>query len=336
MERTGERADPGQRNVVNRAASDSRADRLASGVRARRAAVLPGLLLALMGVPGTLAGQLPGPLVTGDWLEQRLGDPGLVVIHTDSRRDGYDRAHIPGAVFLATSEIVVPGDPAVDYEIPPADQLVRVLGAAGITDASTVVITADNPLAATRLWLTLDWLGHGDRTALLDGLQPRWQAEGRPLSDAPAPPAGPGGTLTPRPRADMIVQAEWILARLEDPGTVLLDARPTEEYTGEDGGMGGMANPGHIPGAWHLYWVDRILDRRTDPSFLPVEQLRARFEAAGAAPDRTVVTYCMIGARASLTYFVGRMLGYEMKFYDGSWHDWGTRDLPWVRGPSRR
>jgi 3-mercaptopyruvate sulfurtransferase SseA len=30
------------------------------------------------------------------------------------------------------------------------------------------------------------------------------------------------------------------------------------------------------------------------------------------------------------------MLGYDMKFYDGSWHDWGARDLPYVTGTGRR
>jgi len=40
----------------------------------------------------------------------------------------------------------------------------------------------------------------------------------------------------------------------------------------------------------------------------------------------------MFGMRASLTYLVGRLLGYDMKFYHGWWHDWGARDLPYVTG----
>ena len=88
---------------------------------------------------------------------------------------------------------------------------------------------------------------------------------------------------------------------------------------------------GHIPGARNLYW-ERLLVSREDPRFRPAAELRALFEEAGATPDRTVVAYCMIGMRASVTYFVSRLLGYETRFYDGSWDDWSRRGLPAVRG----
>ena len=41
-------------------------------------------------------------------------------------------------------------------------------------------------------------------------------------------------------------------------GEARVDAPPDDEYTGEDGGMGGMANPGHIPGAQQMYWEELI------------------------------------------------------------------------------
>jgi 3-mercaptopyruvate sulfurtransferase SseA len=60
------------------------------------------------------------------------------------------------------------------------------------------------------------------------------------------------------------------------------------------------------------------------------------FRGSGAADGSTVVVYCMVGLRASYAYLTARRLGYDVKFYDGSWMDWGSKDLPYVSGTARR
>ena len=40
-------------------------------------------------------------LVTTEWLESRLDSPGVVVVHVERTREGYEAAHIPGARFSA-------------------------------------------------------------------------------------------------------------------------------------------------------------------------------------------------------------------------------------------
>ena len=132
-----------------------------------------------------------------------------------------------------------------------------------------------------------------------------------------------------------MIQADWIQQRLNDPNLALIDARPDIEYTGLDQGLGGRVHPGHIPGAHQLFW-EKLVQADNRAQLLPLDSLRKQFEAAGAGPGKTVVTYCMVGMRASLTYLVGRMLGYDMRFYDGSWRDWGAKDLPYVTGTSAR
>jgi thiosulfate/3-mercaptopyruvate sulfurtransferase len=77
---------------------------------------------------------------------------------------------------------------------------------------------------------------------------------------------------------------------------------------------------------------ERLLLSSEAPVLKPEAELRTLFEQAGVEDGRTVVAYCMIGMRASLTYFAARMLGYDVRFYDGSWHDWGSRDLPFRTG----
>jgi thiosulfate/3-mercaptopyruvate sulfurtransferase len=200
-------------------------------------------------------------------------------------------------------------------------------------DSRVVIYGSGSPLGAARLWMTLDYLGHAGRASLLDGGLVAWQASGGAVTtEEPAPRAG---NIARRERASFLVTADWIHQRLDDPGLLLVDARPDNEYTGADNGMNGMVHPGHIPGAHQMYW-EKLVKPENQSQLLPVEALRREFEAAGAGAGKTVVAYCMVGMRASLTYLVGRMLGYDMKFYDGSWHDWGARDLPYVTGSARR
>jgi thiosulfate/3-mercaptopyruvate sulfurtransferase len=135
------------------------------------------------------------------------------------------------------------------------------------------------------------------------------------------------GDLSLRPSEDRIVSAEWILVRLGHDNLSLVDARPDDEFSGADGGLGGRVNPGHIPSARQLLWED-LVESRDRPVFLPASELSDRFVAAGADPGDTVVAYCQVGLRASVTYMIARMLGYETRFFDGSWRDWGRRDFP--------
>src|SRR5690606_38548873 len=126
-----------------------------------------------------------------------------------------------------------------------------------------------------------------------------------------------------------IVTADWLVEQIMEPYTVIIDARPLNEYTGEVAGDGLLA--GHVPNARHLPSED-LLASSDDGRLLPEEELRALFEAAGAVDDKIVVVYGSTGASASLAYYVSRLLGYETYIYDGSWYDWSARNLPTQTG----
>ena len=126
-----------------------------------------------------------------------------------------------------------------------------------------------------------------------------------------------------------MVSADWIKERLSSPKMTLLDARPDNEFTGADGGMNGAHVKGHLPDAQQLVW-NTLLD--STGKFLPDAELRKKFEAIGATKATPLVSYCMVGMRASVTYFVARHLGYDARLYDGSIVDWTRRRLPAVMG----
>ena len=63
-------------------------------------------------------------------------------------------------------------------------------------------------------------------------------------------------------------------------------------------------------------------------------ELATLFAKANVKPGDTVVAYCHIGQQATGTLFAARLLGYNVKLYDGSFEDWSAHaDFP-VENPS--
>lgn len=292
--------------------------------------------LAAVLAPGTTpestaAQENPGILVSAPWLAEHRDDPDVVVLHVGMARMGPTTEFARGAHFLAYHDIAVERNDLIT-ELAPVEDLVEAFRAAGVSNDQHVVVVGDLGHVSARVFMTLDYLGHGDRTSVLDGGMAAWKAAGGEVSAESATPTR--GDFEADVREDMLVTAEWIEERLDDPGVTLIDARPDDEYTGERPGRDFLRG-GHIPGAYNLYWQDLTHDEI--PTLVDLADVKARFEEAGATMDGVVVNYCLIGMRASYTYMISRYLGYDAKFYDASWNDWGRReDLPLVTGRNRR
>lgn len=272
-----------------------------------------------------VAATTPGLLMSAADLATALKDPATVVIFVSNSEDDFIAGHVPGARFVLYDQIAIDAN-GLSSELPPVDRLRAVLAAAGISDKSKVVIYG-SPIAATRMFFTLDYLGHPNARVLNGGLN-AWKARGGAVDIGP-PPAPATATLTPKLQPDRVVSADWIQERLSSAKMTLLDARPDAEFTGADGGMNGAHVKGHLPDAQQLVW-NSLLD--ASGKFLPDAELKKKFDAIGAKSGTPLVSYCMVGMRASVTYFVARHLGYDARLYDGSIVDWSRRKLPAVMG----
>jgi thiosulfate/3-mercaptopyruvate sulfurtransferase len=306
--------------------------------RAIYSAVLWALLAGTMLPPSQLANAAdkqapaasngashPELLVSTQWLADHLSDPHLVIVHIGHDRGDYEAAHIPGARFLPMDKFVSNQDPGA--ELLPPDQLKQNLEAIGIADDSHVVYYApDWDPMATRLFFTLDYLGHGDHAALLDGGMDQWLREKRPTSSE-EPKITPG-SLTVHVHPEIVAKMGSMTKLVADkPGTadmVIIDARPAKRY-----------RAGHLPGAESMFWETALVSH-DDALLRSPQDLRKQFEAAGVVQGKKLVSYCEVGLQASYTYFLARYLGYDATMYDGSYSEWSAAKEPVVRGDSPR
>jgi thiosulfate/3-mercaptopyruvate sulfurtransferase len=259
-------------------------------------------------------------IVSTTWLAQHLKDADLVILSTGSKAD-YDSAHIPGALFLNFPDIrtMAPAGQEPNVELPPMDQLKDVFEKLGVTNNSHIIlyVAKDQLTLATRAYLTLDAMGFGARTSLLDGGFPVWQKESRPVSTEVRPVTR--GKLDLCPQTDVIATLDYVKDNLHHPGVDIVDARNTEYYTGERIPPGQRA--GHMPGAQSLPFTTLV---DADGKWKSPDELKKMMSALGIKSGDRVVSYCHIGLQATVVYFAARSLGLDARMYDGSWEDWSA------------
>ena len=256
-------------------------------------------------------------MVDPEWIADHLDDPALHLVEVDVSPTAYDAGHIPGAVLWnAYSDLRRP-----DYSPVASDELVSLVSRSGIERSSTIVLYGYG--AYLGFWL-MKRFGH-DRVLLMDGPRERWEQAGyrwARQAQHPAPVSYPdrGGDET------IIASRDDVARLIGRPDGLILDVRSRAEFDGDrfwpSGATENAGRSGHIPGAVHLPF-DLALD--ADRRLKDSGEIKAICDAHGVEPDRRVITYCTIGNRASLVWFVLRhVLGLsDVAVYYGSWVEWG-------------
>ena len=197
-------------------------------------------------------------------------------------------------------------DPAVGgrHPLPDVDQLEEAFARVGVEPDSFVLALDDGTGWAARCWWLLRHLGH-DWAGTFD-----LRGYVGPLTTTPR--ATSRGDFRARPRDDDTITAEEILARLDDPALLLVDARSRVRWLGEEEPLDPVA--GRIPGAINAPF--------TEP--LP----------AGATGAAELVAYCGSGVTACVVAQKLVLAGREdVRLYPGSFSEWCRREsYPIERG----
>ena len=276
------------------------------------------------------------PLVSTNWLADRLTDDDLVVIDAtwfmpgtprDARAE-YVAGHIPGAVFFGIDEISDHANPLPHMLAEPKDFAVaaRRLGVSG--GSTVVVYDAHGLFSAPRVWWNFRAMGHG-RAFVLDGGLPRWIAEGRPVETGWR--EAPHGDFKAHPDETLVRDLEAVRAVLSDRSAQIVDARAAARFSGATPEPRAGLRSGHMPGARNVPWETLV---GAEGSLIAEAAIREAFEKAGVDLASPIVTTCGSGVSASLLALALARLGRaDVAVYDGSWSEWGARtDTPVATG----
>lgn len=256
-------------------------------------------------------------IVDVDWLKANISDPKLVVLQVSFLKFDYDREHIQGARYLWPGWLS-PDSPDGALNVPAPEKANDVLRDLGVNNDSHIVLchirSEVSPTA--RVFLTLEQLGFRGRVSFLNGGLEQWKKAGYAVTaEVATDKKGNAKVKT----GQLIVNKDYVLKTLKSENALVVDARATRFYDGEPTG-----NPrdGHITGAKNIPYMDLV---DANNLYKPLPELQNYFTPV-ASKDKELVVYCFIGQTASVVYMAGRMLGYNVKLYDGSMQEWSRID----------
>lgn len=291
---------------------------------------LTSILLLLLFVTTSWASD--SPMVSVQWLAKQQSNPNLVMLEFQPEAY-YAKAHIPGSVHSDYNNWRMTDANGLGKMLPARDKLEKMIGELGIDNQSQVVIVptgqgAGDMAAAARIYWTLYVAGLDNIKIMEGGLLGWYDAFGDArLGEGYLIPEAK--TFTAKLRAEQILTMEKVGQHLRDNKS-FVDARSPEEYIGM---VSGAPNerPGSLPSAVNLPY-DSLM-KPGEKGLLPLSQLKAKFQSAGAPLDGPQISYCHTGHRTSLVWFVSHeLLGNKhARLYDGSTLEWSvTQDQPLV------
>lgn len=248
-----------------------------------------------------------------------------LVIDTRGGYKDYFRGHLPTAHHL-NFDTLRGTDHGVPVQYLPDDLTKALLLRAGIDRNRTHIIYAtgeklpnDEILSASMVAYVLEKFGVED-IRIVDGGLPGWKAAKLPVTQEYF--GNPTGELPAQMKPEIALDVNDVLKRTGQPGVVLVDARPHNEFIGDDEIW---LRKGHIPGAISFHWA-RLMDDDNTHKFRPFAEVKAELAKAGLTPDKEIVVYCGTSREGSLLrFYLKHVAKYpNVRLYEGSWKEYAS------------
>ncbi len=262
----------------------------------------------------------PKAIVSVEWLNRHLGNKHIKIIEVGTE-NFYDTGHIQDALFVDWLRDISDPESSVPNMVAPKERIEALLQRLGVkSDDAIIVYDGFGNVFAGRMFWVLKYYGHKD-VRLLDGGKITWKKRGFELSKD-RPYVKPTDYRIKKVEDRYRVTIDFVKKNLKNPASVLVDARPRDQYEGKDVRA---KRGGHIPGAKNVFWK---LTLNKDGTIKDAKALRELYGEMGVTQDKKVIAYCHSGVYSAYTWFVLKeLLGYrDVTLYDGSWLEWGNRD----------
>jgi thiosulfate/3-mercaptopyruvate sulfurtransferase len=253
-----------------------------------------------------------------------------IVLDTRGGYKDYFRAHIPTAHHLEF-DTLRGTDQAVPVQYLPDDLTRSLLVRAGVDKDRLHLVYAtgdalpnDEVLSSSMVVYVLEKFGV-ENIRIVDGGLAEWKKKGFATTQDYF--GNPKGRLPSKRQPGVAASVTDVQKHVGKPGNVLIDARPLNEFRGEDDVW---LRKGHIPGAISFHWA-RLMEKDNTHKFKPFNQTKPALEAAGITPDKDIICYCGTSREGSLLFFyLKHVAGFpKVRLYEGAWNEY-----VWLQGRS--
>ena len=253
-----------------------------------------------------------------------------IVLDTRGGYKDYFRGHLPTAHHLEF-DTLRGTDKAVPVQYLPDDLTKALLIRAGVDKDRLHLVYAtgdtlpnDEILSTSMVVYVLEKFGV-QNIKVVDGGLAEWKKQGfEPARDYYG---NPPGKLPVKGNPGIAANVDDVQRHVGKPGNVLIDARPLNEFQGDDDVW---LRKGHIPGAISFHWA-RLMEKDNTHKFKPLTEVKAELEKAGITKDKNIIAYCGTSREGSLLlFYLKHVAGYpNVRLYEGAW-----KEYVWLKGKS--
>jgi thiosulfate/3-mercaptopyruvate sulfurtransferase len=248
-----------------------------------------------------------------------------IVLDTRGGYKDYFRSHLPTAHHI-NFDTLRGTDRGVPVQYLPDDLTKALLVRAGVDRDRTHLIYAtgdmlpnDEILSASMVAYVLEKFGVQD-IRIVDGGLPAWKKAGFSVTQEYF--GNPPGNLPESMDREVGIDLDEVLSRKGKSGVILVDARPHNEYLGDDDVW---VRKGHIPGAISFHWA-RLMRADNTHQFRPYAEVKTELESVGLTPDKDILVYCGTSREGSLLrFYLKHVAKYpKVRLYEGSWKEYAS------------